>query len=86
MSLVRAKCHFVSRFPRSPERQYLSRQCPRCGLTSLARALSFWWKVSSETNFDWLVFESPLVTNRISGEVDWQQQTVCDPARDQSVK
>gem|GEM_PF-1882146 len=38
--------------------------------------LSFWWKVSSETNYDWLVFESATVTNRISGEIDWQQQVV----------
>ncbi len=38
--------------------------------------LSFWWKVSSETNYDWLVFESAAVTNQISGEVDWQEQIV----------
>ena len=38
-------------------------------------ALSFWWKVSSQTNHDFLTFS--IDTNeqaRISGEVDWQQQ------------
>ncbi len=38
--------------------------------------LTFWWKVSSETNFDFLKFY--IDTNeqsRISGEVDWQKQT-----------
>jgi len=49
-------------------------------------ALSFWWKVSSETNYDFLVFESPLVTNRISGEVDWQAKTVAIPPREQMVR
>jgi Leucine-rich repeat (LRR) protein len=37
--------------------------------------LTFWWKVSSETNFDFLKFY--IETNeqaRISGEVDWQKQ------------
>jgi len=38
--------------------------------------LSFWWKVSSETNFDWLIFESPATSNQISGQVDWQQKIV----------
>ena len=42
--------------------------------------LSFWWKVSSETNADFLSFEMnfSLVTN-ISGEVDWTQVTVPIP-------
>ena len=38
--------------------------------------LSFWWKVSSENNYDWLRF---LINNveqfKISGNVDWQQKT-----------
>lgn len=46
--------------------------------------LSFWWKVSSELGYDYLTFTciGAGVTNqfRISGEVDWQQKTVCIPA------
>jgi Leucine-rich repeat (LRR) protein len=38
--------------------------------------LKFWWKVSSETNYDWLQFESDAITNMISGEVNWQFQQV----------
>ena len=39
--------------------------------------LSFWWKVSSEANYDVLEFWlDGIRTNRISGEVDWQQQTI----------
>ncbi len=38
--------------------------------------LSFWWKVSSETNNDRLTFTVNNVEQaRISGEVDWQVQT-----------
>ena len=37
--------------------------------------LTFWWKVSSETNYDWLEFSFAGYTNRICGEVDWQLQT-----------
>jgi M6 family metalloprotease-like protein len=49
-----------------------------------AGALSFWWKVSSETNFDFLRFyldgvEQAGITG-ISGEVDWQQKTLAVPA------
>ncbi|MCX6926096.1 MAG: immunoglobulin domain-containing protein [Verrucomicrobia bacterium] len=38
--------------------------------------LSFWWKVSSESGYDYLEFytDSMRVT-RISGEADWQQQS-----------
>ena len=37
--------------------------------------LSFWWKVSSEASYDYLEFWiDGVLTNRISGEVDWQQQ------------
>ncbi|MCX6873863.1 MAG: PA14 domain-containing protein [Verrucomicrobia bacterium] len=40
-------------------------------------SLSFWWKVSSETGFDYLEFylDGALQSSRISGNVDWQQQT-----------
>jgi hypothetical protein len=34
--------------------------------------ISFWWKVSSETNLDMLKFFGPEGEVRISGEVDWQ--------------
>jgi Leucine-rich repeat (LRR) protein len=39
--------------------------------------LSFWWRASSETNFDFLQFyiNSDLQANRLSGETDWRQQT-----------
>jgi len=33
---------------------------------------SFWWKVSSETNQDFLKFIGPEGEVRLSGEVDWQ--------------
>jgi internalin A len=36
--------------------------------------LTFWWRVSSETNYDWLEFlVNGSLRNRISGEVGWQQ-------------
>ena len=35
--------------------------------------LSFWWKVSSEANYDWLEFyTNNNLATRISGEVGWQ--------------
>ena len=35
--------------------------------------LSFWWKVSSETNADWLEFyTNAVLAKRITGEVNWQ--------------
>ncbi|HWH72019.1 MAG TPA: hypothetical protein VNT26_21835, partial [Candidatus Sulfotelmatobacter sp.] len=38
--------------------------------------LSFWWKVSSEPDNDVLIFSiGGHETNRISGEVDWQEQS-----------
>lgn len=43
-------------------------------------SLSFWWKVSSENNYDWLTFTvdgvAPTEAPRISGTVDWVQKTV----------
>ncbi|MCX6874980.1 MAG: M6 family metalloprotease domain-containing protein [Verrucomicrobia bacterium] len=49
-----------------------------------AGSLSFWWKVSSESSFDYLRFyldgaEQPGIVG-ISGAVDWQQQTLAVPA------
>ncbi|MCX6874983.1 MAG: M6 family metalloprotease domain-containing protein [Verrucomicrobia bacterium] len=49
-----------------------------------AGSLSFWWKVSSEAGWDFLRFyldgvEQPGIV-AISGEVDWQQQTLAVPA------
>src|SRR6185295_3004894 len=36
--------------------------------------LSFWWKVSSEQDYDFLEFYlNGALQNRISGQVDWQQ-------------
>jgi Leucine-rich repeat (LRR) protein len=39
--------------------------------------LTFWWRASSETNFDFLQFyiNSDLQANRLSGETDWRLQT-----------
>jgi hypothetical protein len=35
--------------------------------------VSFWWKVSSEANYDWLEFyTNGTLAKRISGEVSWQ--------------
>lgn len=50
--------------------------------------LSYWWKVSSELNFDWLEFRinGQLQPNRISGQVDWQRQTHSLPLGRQVVR
>jgi hypothetical protein len=39
--------------------------------------LTYWWKVSSESGYDFLEFylDGVLQTGRISGTVDWQQKT-----------
>lgn len=43
--------------------------------------VSFWWKVSSETNHDFLTFSiGGLPQAAISGEVDWQQVSFVVPA------
>lgn len=48
--------------------------------------LSFWWKVSSETNWDFLIFSVNGVQKAyISGEVDWKQQTFDLPAGHQAL-
>lgn len=53
-------------------------------------SLSFWWKVDSEQNYDFLSFEldnaqTPSVT-QISGSVDWQQMTVAIAAGTHSIR
>ncbi len=43
--------------------------------------LTFWWKVSSEADYDWLEFSvDGQVEGQISGEVAWQQEAVLVPA------
>ena len=49
--------------------------------------LSFWWKVSSETNYDTLRLLLNYVEQaRISGEVDWQQRSLTVPAGTQTIE
>jgi len=48
--------------------------------------LRYWWKVSSELDYDWLIFESQDATNQISGEVDWEEQVVAIGPRTQTVR
>jgi hypothetical protein len=39
--------------------------------------VSFWWKVSSEEDYDFLIFELDTINQlKISGEVDWSQETI----------
>jgi len=47
--------------------------------------LEFWWKVSSETNGDWLEFDVTGQTNRVSGEVDWQPEIANVPPGTQTL-
>ena len=47
--------------------------------------LTFWWKISSETNCDWLEFTTAEQTNAISGEVDWEQQVTYVPTGSQTI-
>ncbi len=50
-------------------------------------SLSFWWKVSSETNYDYLrVRVGGVEKAKISGEAGWLLQTVAIPAGWQSVR
>ena len=53
--------------------------------------LTFWWKVSSESNYDFLRFyldgtEQTGSLAKISGTVDWEQKTVAIPAGNHTVK
>src|SRR6478735_805517 len=53
--------------------------------------LTFWWKVSSESDFDYLSFyldgtEQTGSLEKISGEVDWIQKSVTIPSGTHTVK
>ena len=48
--------------------------------------LSYWWKVSSETDYDVLTFRSLQQSSSITGEAGWQQQLVSIPAGPQTVQ
>jgi hypothetical protein len=49
--------------------------------------LSFWWKVSSEANYDVLVFQRNGVTqSTLSGEVDWQELSYTIPAGNHTLR
>ncbi|MGC9443432.1 MAG: hypothetical protein ACP5E9_00655, partial [Candidatus Methanospirareceae archaeon] len=49
--------------------------------------LQYSWKVSSETNYDWLeVYLDGVRQTRISGNVDWQQMSVSIPSGTHTVK
>jgi hypothetical protein len=49
---------------------------------AVSNTLTFWWKVSSEANYDYLRFYIDGVeqSGRISGEVNWQQKTFNIPS------
>ncbi len=39
-------------------------------------ALTFWWKVSCESNYDWLEFSlDETILTQITGEIDWKAET-----------
>jgi hypothetical protein len=67
-------------------RSYFIGDSQQTGLTAVTNGpgtLSFWWKVSSQTNADFLSFTSLgsgiTNTSQISGEVDWTKVTVYLP-------
>ncbi len=50
-------------------------------------AVSFWWRVDSEEDYDFLNFEiDGLVVDRISGLVEWEEITVDVPAGDHALR
>ena len=51
-------------------------------------SLEFWWKVSSEADFDYLEFyvDDVLQDGGISGSVDWQMKTYSIPAQTHTLK
>jgi hypothetical protein len=52
---------------------YLSQETWMQTVVSGVTNLSFWWKVSSQTNYDFLEFyTNDILAKRISGEVNWQ--------------
>ncbi len=66
-------------------------QSSRLEATVLGPAnLSFWWKVDSEQNYDFLTFEldgaQPASAPRISGSVNWEQKTVAIPAGTHTIR
>src|SRR6266446_5218650 len=49
--------------------------------------LTFWWKVSSEQDFDWLRFHlDGVLQAQISGEVNWQQRSLSIPTGSHTLK
>jgi hypothetical protein len=49
--------------------------------------VSFWWKVFSELDFDFLQFSIDGVeAERISGDVDWQRQTITLPSGERTLR
>lgn len=49
--------------------------------------IRFWWKVSSQTNADYLAFYiGGAIQTEISGEVDWNQKTLFVPAGPQTLR
>jgi hypothetical protein len=49
--------------------------------------LSFWWKVSSQTNYDFLEFyTNSILAKRISGEVNWQSNFFRLPSSTNTLK
>ena len=49
--------------------------------------VTFWWKVSSQLNFDYLIFyTNNIEAARLSGEVDWQQRSFFVGPGSQTVK
>jgi len=72
----------AARSPAIGDNQFASAQATIVG----PGTLSFWWKVSSETNGDFLIFYLGNIEQaRISGEVGWQQRTFDVPAGNQTV-
>ena len=56
-------------------------------ITNNPGTLTFWWKVSSETNFDYLEFSIVgVLTNVISGVVDWQFRSYDIPSGIQTLR
>ena len=49
--------------------------------------VSFWWKVSSETNFDFLYFHvGGIERARVSGEAGWQERAISVPEGTQTLR
>lgn len=60
---------------------YLNQETWMQTVVSGVSNVSFWWKVSSQTNFDFLEFyTNDILAKRISGEVNWQSNFFKIPA------